>query len=109
MLQLTFDQAAICVRGSLDGQCSAVGAIHGSALMKDFKIAADRDFRCAKFARECIYDDAAIAINAIYDAPASFLIQHRGGTPEKEVLLCSIRLYYARIKTRTYTKMFVRS
>jgi hypothetical protein len=87
-----------------------VGAIHGSALMKYFQIAADRDLRGAEFTRERIYDDAAIAINAIYNAPAPFLIQHASwGLLRKGVLLCSIRLYYARIKSRTYTKMFLRS
>src|SRR5436190_20251413 len=111
MLQFAFDQAAIGVRGSLDGECSAVGAIYGSKRMKDFEIAANRDLRGAKLARKCIYNDATIAIDAIHDAPAPFLIQHTswGLLTRKEVLLCSIRLYYARIKSITHTKMFVRS
>jgi hypothetical protein len=77
--------------------------------MKDLEIAPDCDLRSAKLTRECIYDNAAIAINAVNDAPAPFLIQHTtwGLLARKEVLLCSIRLYYARIEAGTHTKIFV--
>jgi len=76
MLKLALNQTPVGVRRRLDRQCAAMCAIDGAALVEDLEIATYRDLRCAELARETIHDDASIAIDSVYDAPATFLVQH---------------------------------